>query len=59
MSKRLRIAGICLISGLGVEALTLLWSHPLAFVSFIAPGGVLILAGVLLYVWALLARAPA
>jgi hypothetical protein len=59
MSKRLRIASWFLISGLGVEALSLLWNHPLAFVAFIVPGGVLILAGLGLYVWALLSRAPA
>lgn len=58
MTGRLRWAGLLLVVGLVIEALSLLWSHPLAFVAFIAPGGVLITAGVLLYLWALLTRSP-
>jgi predicted membrane channel-forming protein YqfA (hemolysin III family) len=59
MSKSLKVAAILLVTGLAIEALTLLWNHPLAFVSFIVPGGVLILAGVLIYVWSLLSRGAA
>lgn len=42
-------AALLIILGLIVEALTLFGTHPLAFVGFILGGGVLIGAGVLLY----------
>lgn len=55
MSKRLKIAGLCLVTGLAVEALSLLWVHPLAFLAFIG-GGVLITVGVLFYVGSLVLK---
>ncbi|MCH9650177.1 MAG: hypothetical protein K0U98_18210 [Deltaproteobacteria bacterium] len=47
--KPLLAAAVCIVAGLLVEALTLFGNHPLAFVAFILGGGVLIGAGVLLY----------
>lgn len=55
--RRLRLAGLLVLLGLAVEAVTLLWSHHLAFVLFLALGGLLIAAGVLLYLWSLVSRA--
>ena len=55
MNKRLKIGGFCLVTGLAIEALSLLWVHPLAFLAFIG-GGVLITAGVLLYVGSLVLK---
>jgi predicted membrane channel-forming protein YqfA (hemolysin III family) len=52
--RRLRLAGFLVLAGLAVEAVTLLWSHHLAFVLFLGLGGLLIAAGVLLYLWSLI-----
>ncbi len=53
ISKKLRTAGILIIAGLVVEILSLVWNHPLSFVAFIGIGGLLLAAGILLYLWAL------
>jgi plastocyanin len=42
-----------IVAGLVVLLLSLLWAHPLAFMLLLAVGCPLILAGVLLYLWAL------
>jgi len=49
----LQVAGTLIILGLGVEAVCLLWSRPIAFVIFAGLGGLLISAGVLLFLYAL------
>ena len=53
LSRRFRIAGILIILGLVVESLSLLWNHPLSFVAFIGIGGLLLAAGIVLYLWSL------
>lgn len=53
ISKKLRIAGIVIILGLLVEALSLVWNHPLSFVAFVGLGGLLLAVGILFYLWAL------
>lgn len=53
MEKKLRTAGILIIIGLVVEALSLAWNHPLSFVAFLAIGGFLMAIGILLYLWTL------
>jgi hypothetical protein len=52
---RLRIAGICLMIGLLIEALCLLSPRPIAFVLFVAIGGLLIFAGVVIFLISVLA----
>jgi hypothetical protein len=52
-ARPFRISGILLIAGLCVEALSLFWVHPLAFLSFFIVGGVLLGAGVLLYLYSI------
>jgi hypothetical protein len=47
--KRMRFAGTCLAIGLLVEALCLLWATPIAFIVFVAIGGLLILVGLVIY----------
>jgi hypothetical protein len=47
--KRLRFAGICLAIGLLIEALCLIWATPIAFIVFVAIGGLLILVGLVVY----------
>ena len=54
IEKRLRTAGVLLIFGLAVEACSLFWSHPTAFLLFLFVGGLALLAGVLVYLYALL-----
>ena len=49
LERRLQISGIIVILGLLVEALTLLGRGPIAFILFVALGGILFAAGVLLY----------
>jgi hypothetical protein len=47
--KRLRFAGICLALGLLIEALCLIWATPIAFIVFVAMGGLLIFIGLVVY----------
>ena len=56
MNRRLRVAGSFVLVGLMVELASLLWSHPLAFILFIMPGGLLIVIGILLYLYSLVSR---
>jgi hypothetical protein len=54
VSKRLRLAGTLVILGLLVQGLTLLWNHPLAFLSFLGLGGLLLFSGIVIYLFALI-----
>jgi hypothetical protein len=47
--KRRQVAGICIVFGLVIEALCLLWASPIGFVIFVAIGGFLMFAGIVLY----------
>ncbi len=47
--KQLRLAGVCLAIGLLIEAICLIWATPIAFIVFVAIGGLLIFIGLLLY----------
>ena len=53
ISRRLRIAGVLIVLGLIVEALSLIWNHPLSFVAFLGIGGLLLLLGIVVYLTAL------
>jgi hypothetical protein len=54
ITKRVRIAGVLILLGLIVESLSLMWNHPLSFVAFLAVGGLLLAAGVVVYLLMLL-----
>jgi hypothetical protein len=54
MELRLRFAGVCIILGLAIEAVCLLWTRPLAFVVFAGAGGGLIVVGILYFLYSLL-----
>ena len=56
LSRRLRLAGILLVLGLLVELATLFSTHPLAFLAFLLLGGLLVGAGVLLYLFAIVSQ---
>jgi hypothetical protein len=49
--KLLRFAGVCLATGLLIEALCLIWATPIAFIVFVAIGGLLILIGLAVYLY--------
>ncbi len=46
---RLRSAGAFIILGLVVQAVSLLWNHPLSFIAFVIVGGLLQVIGIALY----------
>ncbi len=51
--RRLRLSGLLVSLGLIVEMVTLFWSHPTAFLVFLFLGGLLVAAGVLLYLFSI------
>ena len=53
LERRLQIAGILINLGLLTEAICLTWTRPAAFVVFVGLGGLLIAAGILLYLYSL------
>ncbi|HWO00157.1 MAG TPA: hypothetical protein VNS63_12910 [Blastocatellia bacterium] len=53
MERRLRIAGTLVVLGLLIELISLLWSHPIAFIVFVAAGGLLIGVGIVIYLYSL------
>jgi hypothetical protein len=56
LEKRLQLAGTFLIIGLLIEALCLLAARPIAFVLFVAVGGLLLFAGVAVYLFSLVSK---
>lgn len=58
ISRRLRIAGLLIFLGLVVEALSLIWNHPLSFVAFLGIGGLLLFLGIAVYLTALVSPRP-
>jgi hypothetical protein len=53
IEHRIRWSGMLVVAGLVVQMLTLLWTHPLAFMAFILIGCPLVAAGILLYLYSL------
>lgn len=53
MQRRVRTAGVLVLLGLLIELVSLLWSHPTAFMFFLAPGALLIAVGILVYLYSL------
>lgn len=53
MDRRLRMAGALVVLGLLIELISLLWSHPLAFIVFVGAGGLSIGVGILIYLYSL------
>ena len=53
IARRLRIAGALIFLGLLIEALTLEWNSPMAFLVFLGLGGLLIGLGVAFYLFSL------
>ena len=59
MSKILRVSGIFLILGLAIEAVSLMFNHPLSFMGFIIVGGSFLGVGILLFLFSLVTIAQA
>jgi len=55
ISRHLRISASLLVFGLVVEAISLFWSHPTAFLLFAGVGGLSIFLGITIFLWALVA----
>lgn len=53
LERRLQFAGSLLILGLFIEALSVIWTRPIAFVVFVGLGGLLFAVGILLYLYSL------
>ena len=53
LERRLQVAGVFMILGLLVEALCLVWKGPLAFLLFLGLGGILLFAGIVVYLFSL------
>jgi uncharacterized membrane protein len=56
IERRIRWSGILIVAGLIIQLLTLFWTHPLAFVCFLLVGCPLVGAGIVLYLYSLVAH---
>jgi hypothetical protein len=57
VERWLRIAGVLIVLGLLVEALSLIRIHPLAFLGFMFVGGGLLGTGIAIYLYSILSAA--
>ena len=53
LQRKLKTAAYLLTAGLLVEGITLQWGHPTSFLLFICLGGILVGAGIAIYLIAL------
>jgi hypothetical protein len=53
VERRLQFSAVLIILGLLVEALCLAWRGPLAFLVFLGLGGILLFAGIVLFLFSL------
>jgi hypothetical protein len=56
IERRIRISAVLLIVGLAIEAMTLHWAHPTAFLVFMFIGGTCMGAGILLFLCSLVSN---
>ena len=49
MDRRLRLAGILVVIGLAIDALSLFWNHALAFLGSMFVGGLFVFLGIVIY----------
>lgn len=55
IERRLQISGALIASGLLVELISLIWSHPTAFLFFLLLGGSLMAVGIMFFLSSLIA----
>jgi uncharacterized membrane protein YkgB len=53
VNSKLRLSGGLIALGLFVQALSLLWNHPLSFIAFVTLGTLLVSGGIVLYLFTL------
>jgi hypothetical protein len=53
LQRKLKRAAYLLIFGLAIEGITLHWAHPTSFLLFMSLGGMLVLAGIAIYLIAI------
>jgi len=53
LHSRLRFSGLLIAVGLLIEALSLLWNHPLSFIAFVTIGGALMALGIVVSLFTL------
>ncbi len=56
IEHRIRWSGRLIVTGLVVQLLSLLWTHPLAFVGFLLIGCPLVAAGILFFLYSLVSH---
>ena len=56
LERRIQLSGLLVVLGLLVEALSLFWARPLAFLLFLGVGGVLLASGILAFLLSLLSK---
>jgi len=56
IEKRIRWSAILVCTGLVVQILTMVWTHPLSFMAFLTIGVPLMLAGVAMFLYSLVSR---
>jgi hypothetical protein len=59
IERRIRWSGMLVVTGLLAQMLSLLWTHPLAFVCFLLVGCPLVGAGILFFLYSLVSHEPA
>lgn len=59
IERRIRWSGILIGAGLIIQMLTLLWTHPLAFIAFLLVGCPLVAAGILFYLYSVVSHGEA
>ena len=60
LARRLRLSGLLLTAGLLIEGGTLFaLERPLGFLTFATIGGLLVVAGIVLYLWAIVSQTSA
>ena len=59
ISRELKTAGVLLLGGLLVTIVSLMWKAPLAFLLFAGIGGLLIVAGIVLYLFSIVVSGEA
>jgi hypothetical protein len=56
IERRIRWSGLLILAGLVVQMLSLPWTHPLAFLSFLLLGCPLVALGILLFLSSLVSQ---
>jgi hypothetical protein len=56
IERRIRWSGLLIVAGLLIQILSLPWTHPLAFLSFLLLGCPLVTVGILLFLFSLVSR---